>query len=192
MQTRFIARRIELTDELRGYIENHIGKVAALMGNDDSVEARVVLSSQKFRYTADLTLAANGFTVNAKEETKDVRASVDGALGKLVRQIKKKKARIARHQPISAREARRAEQHVPETDIDTEFDDDDVSGLALERLRTVNRESLPVKPMHVDEAMMQLDLIDEEFLAFSNAETNEVNVVYARENGAYGLIEPES
>ena len=190
MQTRFIARRIELTDELRGYIENHIGKVAALMGNDDSVEARAVLSSQKFRYTADLTLAANGFTVNAKEETKDVRASVAGALGKLVRQIKKKKARIARHQPISAREARRAEQHVPETAIDTESDD--VSGLALERLRTVNRESLPVKPMHVDEAMMQLDLTDEEFLAFSNAETNEVNVVYARENGTYGLIEPES
>jgi len=122
MQTRFIARRIELTDELRGYIENHIGKVAALMDNEDSVEARVVLSSQKFRYAADLTLAADGFTVNAREETKDICASVDGALDKLVRQIKKKKARIARHQPMSAREARHVEPHVPEA----ESDDDEV------------------------------------------------------------------
>ncbi len=189
MQTRFVARHMELTDELRGYIENHIGKVAALMDRDDSVEARVVLSSQKFLYTADLTLVANGFTVNAKEETKDVRASVDGALSKLVRQIKKKKARLARHQPISAREARRGEMDVSEGDTDTESDDD-ASRLALDRLYSVSPESLPAKPMHVDEAMMQLDLMDEEFLAFSNAETNEVNVVYTREDGTYGLVEP--
>ena len=180
---------MELTDELRGYIENHLGKVAALMGRDNSVEARVVLSSQKFLYTADLTLAADGFTVNAKEETKDIRASVDGALGKLVRQIKKKKARLARHQPISAREARHVETAVSENDTDTESDDD-ASGLALDRLYSVSPESLPAKPMHVEEAIMQLDLMDEEFLAFSNAETNEVNVVYTREDGTYGLVEP--
>jgi len=125
MQTRFIARRIELTDELRGYIENHIGKIAALMDNEGSVEARVVLSRQKFRYAADLTVAADGFTVNAKEETKDICASVDGALDKLVRQIKKKKARIARHQPISAREARHVELHVSEA----ESDDDDLDAI---------------------------------------------------------------
>ena len=191
MQTRFVARHMELTDELRGYIEDHIGKVAALVDRDDSVEARVVLSSQKFLYTADLTLAANGFTVNAKEETKDVRASVDGALDKLMRQIKKKKARIARHQPISAREARRGAMDVSEGDADTE-PYDDATGLAIDRLYSVSPESLPAKPMSVDEAMMQLGLIDEEFLAFSNAETNEVNVVYIREDGAYGVVEPGS
>ena len=191
MQTRFVARHMELTDELRGYIEDHIGKVAALVDRDDSVEARVVLTSEKFRYTADLTLAANGFTVNAKEETKDVRASVDGALGKLMRQLKKKKARIARHQPISAREARRGEMEVSEGEMDTESYDD-ATGLALDRLYSVSPESLPAKPMSVDEAMVQLGLIDEEFLAFSNAETNEVNVVYSREDGTYGVVEPGS
>jgi putative sigma-54 modulation protein len=79
---------------------------------------------------------------------------------------------------------------VSEGDTGAESDDDDASGLALDRLYSVSPESLPAKPMHVEEAIMQLDLMDDEFLAFSNAETNEVNVVYIRDDGTYGLVEP--
>jgi len=187
MQTRFIARRVELTDDLRGYIEKHVNRVAALVSKDDSVEARVVLSSEKFRYTAEVTLFADGFSLNAKEETKDIRASVDGALDKLVRQVKKKKARLARHQPMTAREARTVGHHVLAAETDLEEPAGDVTE---DMPRFVRRESLPVKPMGLAEALMQLDLIDEDFLVFWNADTDQVNVVYTRKDGYYGLIEP--
>lgn len=187
MQIRFTARRIELTDELKDYVEKHVGRVAALMTNDDSVEARVVLSREKFRQVAEMTLVADGFTVNAKQETKDIRRSVDSVLDKLVRQIKKKKARLARHQPLTARERRTVSHHV--LAAEPESDEDDLDS-TLERPRFVRRESLPLKPMNVDEALMQLDLTDDSFLVFSNAETGQVNVVYARKDGTYGLIEP--
>ncbi len=189
MQVRFIARRIELTDDLRDYIERHIGRVAALMDYDGSVEARVMLSSEKFRYTADITLVADGFTATAKHETKDIRASVDSALDKLVRQIKKKKARLARHQPLTAREARTVKHHVLETEVESEPEEDEL-GPTLGQPRFVRRESLSVKPMGIDEALMQLDMADENFLVFSNAETDQVNVIYNRKDGSYGLIEP--
>jgi len=187
MDIRFTARRIELTDELRDYVEKHVDRVAALMTNDDSVEAQVVLWREKFRQVAEMTLVADGFTVNAKQETKDMRRSVDGVLDKLVRQIKRKKARLARHQPLTARERRTASHHVLAAQSGSGEDDE---GAMLGHGRFVRRESLPLKPMNLDEALMQLDLADESFLVFSNADTDEVNVVYARKDGAYGLIEP--
>lgn len=185
MQTRYTARRIKLTDGLRDYIERHLEKVEALVESDDSAEAQVVLTSESSRCTAEIIVSAYGFTVTAKQETKDIHASIDTVLSKIIRQIKKKKDRRGRHQPLTAREARIAAHHVvePEEEVRVEEPGDDGH-------RFVRREPLLIKPMSIDEALLQLEIADESFLVFSNAQTEEVNVVYDRHDGTYGLIEP--
>jgi putative sigma-54 modulation protein len=116
-------------------------------------------------------------------------ASVDAVLEKLERQARKFKDRINRHQPRTSREERAYHHAIIEMEIS--------EGEAVhespkdETHRIVTREKVAMKPMNVDEAVMQLELLDEPFLVFSNADTSQVNVLYSRGDKSYGLIEPE-
>jgi len=144
------------------------------------------LTVEKHRHIVEINLHANGIRIHGKESSSDMYASVDAVLVKIDKQVRKYKDRINRHQPRSAKELRdyhhQVIEYVPQTDE-----------LALEgpSHRVVLREELAMKPMSVDEAVMQLELVDDHFLVFSNADTQQVNVIYARDDGTYGLIEPQ-
>ncbi|MCD6288589.1 MAG: ribosome-associated translation inhibitor RaiA [Candidatus Hydrogenedentes bacterium] len=188
MQKKYTARHMELTDDLKEYIEKRFQKITALVNGDESAEARIVLTKESTRCLTEITVSARGFTVTAKHETpKDIRVSVDDVIDKIVRQIKKKKEKVGRHQPLTARELRAVAHHIVTSEPQSDEDDENNSDSGFQFVR---RESLPVKPMSVDEALMQLAIADESFLVFSNAETEEINVVYDRQDGTYGLVEP--
>jgi len=178
-------RHIEVTDALKSYVEGGLRKLRTHF--DKVIDADVVLSVEKHRHIAEINLHANGIRIHGKESSSDMYASVDAVLGKLDKQIRRFKDRINRHQPRLSKED--ANYH---HEIIQAVEDEEVTDEEARKHYVVMREKIPVKPMSVDEAVMQLELVDDQFLVFTNADTRQVNVIYARDGGTYGLIEPRS
>ncbi len=186
MKTTITGRHMEMTDALKAYIENALAK---LEGHFDKViEADVVLDVEKHRHIAEVNLHANGVRVHGREASSDMYASVDAVMEKLEKQVRRYKDRINRHQPRRSREARDYRHAIISMEPGNGQDQEESADT---RHKVVTREKLPMKPMDVDEAVMQLDLVDDPFIVFSNAETSQINVLYAREDDTYGLIEPQ-
>lgn len=183
MNVKMTGRHMEMTDALKSYIEAGLGKLKTHF--DRVIDADVVLAVEKHRHIAEISLHANGIRIHGKESSPDMYASVDAVLSKIDRQVRRYKDRINQHQPRASKESRDYQHQIIEMEEEPALPGADA------RHRVVLREKLPLKPMSVDEATMQLDLIDDDFLVFSNAETQQVNVLYAREDGTYGLIEPQ-
>jgi putative sigma-54 modulation protein len=175
---------MEMTDALKSYAETGLKKLRIHF--DKMTTADVVLTVEKHRHIAEMTLHANGIRIHGKESSSDMYASVDAVLTKLDKQVRKYKDRINRHQPRTAKEARdyhhQVIEYVPESDEPSRTE---------ATHRVILREKLPMKPMSVEEAVLQLELVDDSFLVFSNADTQQMNVIYAQEDGTYGLIEPQ-
>ena len=185
MNVKISGRHMELTDALRTYTETALKKIETHF--DRVIEADVVLDIQKHRQIAEVNLVANGVRIHGKEASSDMYASVDAVITKLEKQIKKHKARIKSFQPRPARELGDYGHAILSLNDNGHDQEED----AAYKSREIRREKLPMKPMSVDEAVLQLELVDEPFLVFSNADTSRVNVLYAREDGTYGLIEPQ-
>ncbi len=174
-------RHMETSEPVRNYVEEKLPKVKKYI--DEPVEAQVVLSvEKKIRHKAEVSLTAKGITIKATEETADMYAAIDGVLDKLDRQLKRYKDKIKNHKPLGGRE-----RWVEKTVYAAESIDE---GRAEPSIIKTN--SFHVKPMSVDEAVMQMDLLEKEFLVFTDSSSEEINVVYRRKDGNYGLIVPQA
>jgi len=167
-------RNLEITDALRDRVEKKVGKVARYF--DGEPETAVVLSAKKGRHRAELTLHANGLILRSEAETPDLYASIDDAVDRLERRIRKYKTRINRRM-------RRTALVVPPSPGEADEEQE-------EEVRILRVKRFPVKPMDPEEAILQMNLLGHDFFVFRNAETGEVNVTYRRKEGGYGLIEP--
>jgi putative sigma-54 modulation protein len=190
-------RHMEATDALREHAEKRVRRVAKYVHRP--IDAHVILSVVKRRHIAEVVLNADRTTMTAKEETGDLYSAIDLASDKLEHRARKHTEKISSHK-VSAR-TRRARIAPP--DLEPVPAVRDVPGLRMNVLRAdsfgrrkgpevIHSKRLPVKPMSVEEAVMQMDLMSSEFLVFRNAATDIVSVVYRRKDGDYGLIEPES
>ncbi len=180
-------RHMEMTSALHEHVNNEVGKLSSHLG--DGLKAEVVLSVERHEHVAEVNLSANGLRIHSREKSPDMYASVDAAVGKLERQIKKHKDKIAKHKPrngVGDLDYGHRILAVRDTDDDTDVAETDLTGHHV-----VHYERVPMKPMTVDEAVLQLELADDLFLTFLNADTSLVNVLYARRDGTYGLIEPK-
>jgi putative sigma-54 modulation protein len=167
-------KNIEVTEALREHVQKRIGKVQKYFESD--TEAQVALGVVRELHTVEVTVAVNGMILRAEESTSDMYASIDMVVDKLERQIAKYKTRINR----KARQVSggiRAAAELPRVD-----EEDD--------LTVVRTKRFAVKPMPVEEAVLQMNMLGHDFYVFANADTDEVNVVYRRKDGNYGLIEP--
>jgi putative sigma-54 modulation protein len=176
MQLSVKGRNLEVTDALRSYAEEKLTRLTKYLEN--IVTANVVLSVEKHRQIAEVTLRVRDLTIRAEESTDDLYSSIDLVMEKLERQILRYKERIAAH---VTRGATREERGVSAA-----------SALGEAESRLVKTKRFAVKPAEVDEAVMQMNLLGHSFYVFRNARTDEVNVVYRRRDGHYGLIEPEA
>lgn len=166
-------KNFEITDALREWVEKKVGKVERYFGEID--EAQVMLSVSRGRHRAEVTIPLDGYVLRGEEETDDMYASIDKVMDKMERQIEKYKARL---DPRATGETLR--DFVPgKTAVEPEMP------------QVVRTKRFAMKPMPVEEAIMQMELIGHNFFVFSNSDTEEVNVVYTRKDGNYGLIEPE-
>ena len=171
-------RHLEATPSLKKYAKEKVSKVKQFFGSKNEIS--IVLSSEKHRYMADITLKAKKITINAKEETDDMYSAIDLAVDKLDRQMKKYKEKIKHHKVNTIpREA-------------TGLDDSVFSESTEEKkeFKIIRAENV-AKPMSLEEAVMQLGMLNNDFLVFISASTGKVNVIYHRKDGDYGLIEPE-
>ena len=187
MNIKIAGRHMELTDALRSYVENALTKLESHF--DKVLQADVVLEVQKLQQIAEVNLNINGVRIHSKESTGDMYASVDAAIDKLEKQIRKFKGRIKRHKPRVVDQLQDYHHAILALPMGNGADDHDKDESSHE---VIKREQLPMTPLNIDEALMQLQLLgDHNFLVFSNADTAKVNVLYARGDGTYGLIEPQ-
>jgi putative sigma-54 modulation protein len=186
MNVSISGRHIDITDGIREHIDGGLGKVTEHF--DKVIDIDVILDVQKHRHIAEINLHANGLRINAKEATGDLYSSIDSALVKIDRQVRKHKDRINRHQPRTAGEKREYQHKILEVSFD-DMDHVDTITSDIPR-RTINHEQVELKSLTVQEAAMQIDLMHENFLVFTNVETDQVNVIYKHDDGTFGHIEP--
>jgi len=168
-------KNLDVTPALKQHVEKKVGKIARYF-EDLPINAQVTLSVEKDRHIVEVTVLLDGIVIRGEEATEDMYSSVDLAVDKLERQIKKYKTRINRK--LRYKDAKLAEAHADE-------------GEEEEEPQIVKVKRFAMKPMSAEEAVMQMNLVGHDFYVFRNAETEEVNVVYRRRDGNYGLIEPE-
>ncbi|MEC9493109.1 ribosome hibernation-promoting factor, HPF/YfiA family [Flexistipes sp.] len=177
MHIQITAKNIDLTDAIRSYVNKKIGKVKKYF--DQVIEVHVVLEVQKNLHIAEVLVNAKGVFLKGLEKSEDLYASIDLAVDKIERQLVKYKEKIQSKKLMNKDFEEPFRLNVIET-----------GSLDTDNPVTVISKQIPVKPMDVEEAVMQMDLLNKNFFVFRNADSSEVNVVYKRDDGNIGLIEP--
>ena len=176
MKFTFTCKKIALNDSIKEYAEKKIRKLDRYF--PEEADAFVIFSvEKKNRCVVELTIrAANGTLFRAQEENTDgdMRGAIDEAVSVIDRRIRKNKTRLAKNL--------RADALVPE--VPAEFDVAEDTDFEVVRTKR-----FIVKPMSVDEAILQMNLLDHTFYVFRNVDDGEICVVYRRTHGGYGLIE---
>ena len=172
MNTSVRFKNLESSDPLKAYVSEKLDRMEKYFSGP--AEANVVLSIEKFRHSAEIHIIGDRLNINGKEETEEMYSAIDMVLDKLEEQIKKSKQK--------GRKFRSKGKSDP-------IASEPVMGEAVDQPR-VRIHHIEYKPMDVDEAVMQMDLIKDSFLVFTNARTETVNVLYRQKDGNYGLIQP--
>ncbi len=177
MNISFTFKNFEPSDHLKGYAQKRFEKVGKFI-SDSEADLQVNLLVEKFRHKADVILNADAIHISAYEDSEDMYTTIDLVLDKLDAQLR----RMREKQKNRSRQARGSKVQMNFLSYED---------LAAEDGPTiVGTDTYEAKPMSVDEAAEQLNTLDNEFLVFLNAETDDVNVIYKRKNGDYGLIDP--
>ena len=180
MQISVSFRNVDPSDHLKSYAENRMARFKKYM--EEPVEIHLVLSIQKFRHTADVTISADGIKIKAQEETGDLYSAIDMVLDKIEKQMKRHRDKIKEHKPEGKAKGRPKVQKIREEGETEEEDSPQI----------VKTERIFAKPMDAEEAAWQLRIAKSEFLVFTNSKTRLINVLYRRKDGNFGLIEPTS
>jgi putative sigma-54 modulation protein len=174
VQLRVKGRGVEITDAIRSYAEKRLGKLERQLP-DPQIELELSAETNpsiKASNVAEATVWTKGPVLRARESSQDMRASIDQLVDKLERQVTRYREKRGRR--------RRASRQTPEEGIPMN-----------EEPEIVRTKQFAVKPMSAEEAVLQLELVGHDFFVFRNADSEEVNVVYRRQKGGYGLIEPQ-
>ena len=168
-------KNIDVTPGLREAVENKLGKLERYFTSD--TEIHVTLSVQKGQQKIEVTIPVKGGIIRSEEKSSDMYVSIDLVEEIIERQLRKYKNKlVAKHQEGGNFNQEFFYASTPEDDSE---------------IKIVRTKRFGIKPMYPEDACVQMDLLGHDFFVFCNAETDEVNVVYKRKNGAYGLIEPE-
>ncbi|NOY69769.1 MAG: ribosome-associated translation inhibitor RaiA [Deltaproteobacteria bacterium] len=182
MQISVTFKNLDPSDNLRSYVSNKLNKLDKLL--DNPAEANVVLSVEKIRHITEIRLSGDRLNLVCREKTNDMYSSIDMALDKLEKQIKKNKEKQKRHKTGSRGETLGRVFGGKLMDMDAKMDEKKTP----ESMIII--ENIEYKPMDIEEAAMQMELVSDPFLVFTNARTQRVNVLYRKSDGALGLIQP--
>ena len=186
MQLNITFRQMESSESLKAYAREKVERVDRYL--DRAGEAHVVLSLERHLHHADITIHSGAFVLRGREKSEDMYASLDLAMDKIERQLRRYKEKLKNHhgrERVHHRQdlMNRVRHDVVEVPGPERADDASLGP------RIIRTNELLAKAMSVEEAVMQMDLMNNDFLVFTNAATREVNVVYRRKDGHYGLIE---
>jgi putative sigma-54 modulation protein len=173
----FTGRQVEVSTDLRRYTQERLRKIVRLLGEEFGLH--VILTAEKHRRIAELTLKFHDHTVVGVEETGDIRISISGAIDKLARQA------------VRLVDRRRTSKRRPKPTAAVLLNVLGAGQVDHDEHRIVHSERLPLKPMSVEEAVEALDRSHAGAVVFRNPDSERVNVIYHRPDGHLGLIEPE-
>jgi putative sigma-54 modulation protein len=179
MQVSVTFRNTESKEILRDYLQEKISKLKKYF--DYPLEANAVLTVEKHRQIAEVTLVANRITINAQDETEDMFSAIDGVMEKLERQILKYKEKIKRHKANPGLPTSNLRMNVYAAESFEEGNEPKI----------IKTKKITAKPMSIEEAAMQMDLMNNDFLIFTNPNSKTLNIIYRLKDGHYGLIEPQ-
>lgn len=190
MDLRIFTRNIDLNSESELYIKKKMDRLDRHLesGGEAKLElSRTSAKSQGDRVVAQMTISAAGSTLRGQESGLNVFAAIDAVTDVVDRQIRRYKTRVSRSKGRGSvrtaqqelQEVAALQEELPEDDMEAEFG------------RVVRTKRFPMKPMTVDDAIVEMELLDHDFFLFQNMDTEGFNVIYKRNDGDYGLIEPE-
>ncbi len=178
MNISFAFKNFDPSEHLKKYGRRRIEKLGRFFGKSAGLDINVVMTVDKFRNLCEVNVSGEGLRINASEDSNDdMYAAIDLVTDKVESQIKRKVSRVKEQR----RKERNADINVFTYNVEAEDENDQ---------QIVGTERFAPKPLHIDEALMQLDSIGSDFLVFLNAENDRVNVIYKRRVSGYALIDP--
>jgi putative sigma-54 modulation protein len=170
--------KIKVTDSMKEYIEEKLGRLDKYLEDSSNVRANVIVKVKGHLQTMEITIPLKSFILRSEETQEDFYAAVDKTIDKLERQIRKNKTRLM------------SRKSKPSYDFNFDMisvEEEEVK----EENKIVKRKTIEVKPMDEEEAILQMELLGHQFYMYKDADTNKPAVVYKRNDGNYGVIESE-
>ena len=180
MQISVTFRNMEASAALREYASDKIQRLKKYVA--EPVDVHVVLAKHKYRNQAEIKVTSRGVVMKGVEHTEDMYSSIDLVMDKIERQARKHKDKVREFRPVSLGDEIMVRHGVLES-----ADDEEEEGP-----RIINTQEFSAKPMSVEEAVDQMNLMNNDFLVFLNASSQDVNVIYRRRDGNIGLIEAKT
>ena len=172
MKVQITAKKMQLSQSFTDYAEERLSaKLDKFFG--DEASAKIVLSTVKNKIILELTVEFGGVTFRAEQSADDKNDALDACIDKIIRQIRKNKTRLAKQ--LRDNSFTDKFESAPDEQVDYEV---------------IKHKSFELRPMSVEEAILQMNMLDHNFFMFKNAETGDVNVVYKRADENYAVLEP--
>ncbi len=178
MNINIVGRKVTLRDNFKERVNKKLRKFERIFGDD--ANAIVTVTVEKNRQVVEVTIRANGMLYRAESSAGEMNDALDSVVDILGGQIRKNKTRLSKR--------------LRSDSLDQYFasEDDSEAEISEDEYKVVRTKRFPVKPQTVDEAILEMNLIGHQFYMFRNGDTNEINVVYRRNDGTYGLLEPDA
>lgn len=177
MKITYVARKVNLRDNFKDRVEQKLGKFSKIFS--DNAEATVVVTLEKNRQTVEITIKDNSMVFRAESTMAEMNDALDKVIDLISGQLRKHKTRLSKRIKTGSID----DLFVAPAEEDVSMEDED-------SLDIVRRKQVPLKPVSVEEAILQMEMVGHQFYMFLNSDTNLINVVYIRKDGSYGLLEP--
>jgi len=187
MQMNITFRHLDPIDSLKNYAQEKVERVNKYL--EKAGDAHVVLSLDRHLHQADITIHSGTYLLRGKERSEDMYASIDLAMDKIERQLKRYKEKLKSHhgkERVHHRQALVEQMRVKHAVVEMEQPEVNTPDALA---KVISKNEFLLRPMALEEAIMQLDLMNNEFYVFTNSTTMEMNVIYRRKDGQFGHIE---
>ena len=175
MQIAVTFRHMEAEEKAKGYVKGKVQRLQKYIENPR--EVHVVLSAEKFRHIAEITIIGNGMTLNSQGRDSDLYAAIDQMVDKIERQIRERREK-GRRKRVNA-----APSPIALSKSEEPLEEKGFSSL-------IQKRHILAKPMSLEEALSQLHVSKKDFLVFVNSDSDQMNVVYRSQDGGYEWVEP--
>ena len=176
MKVTIIGRKVVLRDHFKELVAKKLSRFDRIF--DEDAEAKTVVTLEKNRQTVEITIRSRGMIYRAEASADEMNSALDEVVDALASQIRRNKKRLQKKIRTAAFEPDAAAS-------------DSAEDLGEEKYQVVRTKHFAVKPMSADEAILQMELLEHQFFMFRNEGTSEINVVYRRRDGGFGLLEPD-
>ena len=173
MEVLIRGNKIEITDSMREYVKEKLSKLDKY--SLDKYKATVLVKIRNYTQKVEVTIPLKTLILRAEEEAEDFYSAVDMVINKLERQIRKNKTKLKKKEKMGVKE----------------FNIDNIIDIPEEEDKEIKRKKVEIKPMSLEEAILQMELLGHNFYMYKDSELDTIALVYKRKSGGYGVIEPE-